>query len=154
MMRIAVSVVVVLMTLGVTSNILAAVKIQEAIIAVSEFAFAPKSLTLRVGVPTELVIRNTGKVGHELQLYTVPKTAVEDWDDYALANTYFQKMGEVLMEFEGRGHASGNSLFEALVLPGQRAVIRFTPNRAGTFEMACHIPSHYEAGMKGTITFK
>ena len=153
MVRIVVSVVVALVTLTLTGNTLAAPK-QQATISLSEFEFTPKSLTLQVGVLTELVLRNAGKVAHDLTLYPAPKATVADWDDYAMSNTYFQKMGEVEVEFTGQGHASATSLFEVLVLPGQKAVIRFTPKTAGTFELGCHIPGHYEAGMQGTITFK
>jgi uncharacterized cupredoxin-like copper-binding protein len=153
MRRIAVSVVGAWMILTLTGYTLAAPK-QQATIALSDFEFMPNSVTLQVGVLTELVLRNTGKVTHDLTLYPAPKATVADWNDYTMSNTYFQKMGEVEVDFAGQGHASSTSLFEVLVLPGQQAVIRFTPRTPGTFEMGCHVPGHYEAGMHGTITFK
>jgi uncharacterized cupredoxin-like copper-binding protein len=36
--------------------------------------------------------------------------------------------------------------------PGKTGEIVWTFNRAGSFELACLIAGHYEAGMRGTIT--
>jgi uncharacterized cupredoxin-like copper-binding protein len=44
--------------------------------------------------------------------------------------------------------------YMAHVDPGQRGEIVWTFNRPGTFEFACLIPGHFEAGMKGTITVR
>lgn len=154
MIRTIAIVAVALMTLGLAGSTLAASGDQAATITMSEYAYTPRTLTLRTGVPVVLTLRNTGQIAHEIMLYPAPKAAVKDWDEYAMANTYFQKMGEVETEFAGRGHDSGTSIFEVLVDAGQTAVIRFTPNRVGTFELGCHIPAHYENGMKGTITIK
>lgn len=35
--------------------------------------------------------------------------------------------------------------------PGGTAEVTFVATKAGRFEMACHEPGHYEAGMKGTL---
>jgi uncharacterized cupredoxin-like copper-binding protein len=40
----------------------------------------------------------------------------------------------------------------AHVPPGQMREIVWTFNRPGTFEFACLIAGHYQAGMKGLIT--
>jgi uncharacterized cupredoxin-like copper-binding protein len=153
MIRTIALVAVVLITLGLAGSTRAAPG-EAVTLTLSEYAFTPSTLTLRTGVPVVLTLRNTGKVAHELMLYPVSNSAVKDWDEYAMANTYFQKMGEVEAEFAGRGHDSATSLFEVYVEAGQAVVIRFTPNRVGTFEMGCHLPAHYENGMKGTITVK
>jgi uncharacterized cupredoxin-like copper-binding protein len=42
--------------------------------------------------------------------------------------------------------------YMAHVPPGQTRDIVWTFNRAGTFEFACLIAGHYQAGMKGSIT--
>ncbi len=89
MRRIAVSVVGVWMTLALTGSILAAPK-QQGTISLSDFEFTPNAVTLQVGVLTEVALRNTGKVTHDLMLYPAPKATVADWNDYAMSNTYFQ----------------------------------------------------------------
>ena len=38
--------------------------------------------------------------------------------------------------------------------PGERATISFTPKANGTFQYACTIPGHAQAGMTGTMTVK
>jgi uncharacterized cupredoxin-like copper-binding protein len=48
-------------------------------------------------------------------------------------------------------HASGNDLLALSVKPGETKewVIQF--NQAQTLQMACLIPGHFEAGMKGQV---
>ncbi len=40
---------------------------------------------------------------------------------------------------------------EVSVDPNGRAITTFTFDESGSFEFACHLPGHYEYGMKGTI---
>jgi uncharacterized cupredoxin-like copper-binding protein len=42
----------------------------------------------------------------------------------------------------------------AHVPPAKQADVVWTFNRAGTFEFACLIAGHYQAGMVGTIVVK
>ena len=52
---------------------------------------------------------------------------------------------------DGHAHASGNELLALSVKPGETKewVIRF--EKAQTLQMACLIPGHFEAGMKGQV---
>lgn len=40
----------------------------------------------------------------------------------------------------------------AVLKPGERTTVTFTPKAAGTFGYACTIPGHAPAGMTGTLT--
>jgi len=40
---------------------------------------------------------------------------------------------------------------EVTVRPNGMAITTFTFDEAGTFEFACHLPGHYEFGMRGVI---
>jgi uncharacterized cupredoxin-like copper-binding protein len=40
---------------------------------------------------------------------------------------------------------------EVTVSPNGMAITTFTFDEAGTFEFACHLPGHYEFGMRGVI---
>ncbi len=131
-----------------------AAKEQKISIVLDEFSFTPTKVTLQAGVPAEIKLVNKGKVAHEFQVYVTPKSRVSDWDEYAMANTYFKDMGEVETEFEGTGAVAGTRVFEVEVQPSKEAELKFTPARKGTFEMACHVAGHYEAGMKGVLTVK
>ena len=42
--------------------------------------------------------------------------------------------------------------YMAHVLPGESGDLLWKFNREGSFDFACLIPGHYQAGMRGTIT--
>ncbi|HKX74509.1 MAG TPA: cupredoxin domain-containing protein [Acidimicrobiia bacterium] len=56
-----------------------------------------------------------------------------------------------------RRHANGTEAQhpsipgEVTVGPNEMAITTFTFDEAGTFEFACHLPGHYEYGMRGEI---
>ncbi len=127
---------------------------QRVTITLTEFKFTPASVTLQAGVPAVITLVNKGTVKHEFMVYTRPARAVEEWDEYAMANTYFQGIDEVEVEFAKQGAVAGTNLFEVEVQPNRTATLSFTPTKKGTFEMGCHVEGHYEAGMKGTLTVK
>ncbi len=129
-------------------------KAQRLIVTMNEYQFTPKTITVQAGAPVELTLVNKGKIEHEFSVYTPPKSAPEDWDEFEIANTYFTGMGEVGVAFRGQGAVAGTHLFEVKLERGKSATIEFTPTNKGTFEMACHIKGHYEAGMKGVLVVK
>ncbi len=139
---------------GVSFSASAAEQRQKVTITLNDFAFAPKSVTLTAGVPAAITLVNKGKVAHEFMVYPVPTKSIDDWDEYVIPSTYFQKMGEVEVVFSKQGAVAGSSIFEVEVDAGRSATVEFTPNRKGTFEIGCHVEGHYEAGMKGTLVVK
>ena len=145
---------VLLLVAGLSLAATAAPKAQKVTLTMTDFKFTPNKVTVTAGTPVEITLVNKGKVEHEFMVYPAPKSKPGDWDEYLIPNTYFQKMGEVEVEFEGQGAVAGSSIFEAEVKAGKRATVHFTPNRKGTFEIGCHVEGHYEAGMKGTLTVK
>jgi uncharacterized cupredoxin-like copper-binding protein len=132
----------------------AAPKVQKVTITLTDFKFTPSTITLQAGVETEIILINKGKVEHEFMVYPAVKGKVTDWDAHIMPNTYFKDMGEIKGEFEGTGAIAGTSIFEVEVKPGKTAVLIFTPNRRGTFEIGCHVEGHYEAGMKAVFIVK
>ncbi len=95
--------------------------------------FTPSSLAVKQGETVTFVIRNNGKLLHELVLGT-PK----DLEQHA----------QMMRNHPGMQH---DEPYIAHVQPGatQRLTWRFT--QGGNFEFACLVPGHLEAGMKGTI---
>ncbi len=154
MKRLIIFGVITLLAAAFASGATAATQAQKVTVLMSEFKFAPKTVTLRAGVPVEITLVNKGSVEHEFMVYTVPKAAPGDWDEYVMANTFFKSMGEVEVEFEERGAVASTSMFEVELEKGRSAVIHFTPSRKGTFEIGCHVEGHYEGGMKGTLVVK
>jgi uncharacterized cupredoxin-like copper-binding protein len=99
-----------------------------------DMRFSPEKLTVRQGETIRFVVRNTGTLLHEFVIGTQAE------------NT---KHAELMLMFPGMEHDEPHM---AHVDPGQTGEIVWTFNRAGTFEFACLIAGHFQAGMVGTIT--
>ncbi|MBZ9711816.1 cupredoxin domain-containing protein [Deinococcus multiflagellatus] len=124
-------------------------------LTMSDLKFTPAALTLKAGQPVTLRLSNTGKVPHELQIYAKPRVAPTTeaaWDAYMKTHTLWQ--GAKNLRLIQNGKAVGGTFFEVVLAPGAQATLTFTPTKTGVFEMACHMPGHYEGGMKGTVTVK
>jgi uncharacterized cupredoxin-like copper-binding protein len=119
--------------------------------SMTDFAFKPAQTKLKVGVPASITVTNNGKTEHEFYVYDMPKTEPKEWEEYAIDKTFFKNIGEVKVYVNGV-KVAGHSLFEFEVQPGQTLKLEFTPTRKGTFQIGCHLPGHYEKGMKGVVT--
>jgi len=120
----------------------------------SRMFFRPAQVTLQAGVPVEIVLVNRGKLKHEFMVYARPKpgTSREALHEWAEDNSYFK---DLEVKVEGGGLEVGaRELIEIELAAGKSAEVKFTPKKAGTFEMACLIKDpvdHYQAGMKCTV---
>lgn len=95
--------------------------------------FGPQTIQVRKGETVRIKVRNTGTVLHEMVIGT--RAALEEHAD-------------LMRRFPNMEH---DEPYIAHVAPGDAGEIVWTFNRSGTFEFACLIPGHYEAGMAGTI---
>ena len=103
-----------------------------------QMRFTPNTLEVQAGETVRLVVRNDGKVMHELVLGT---------DQQIREHAEQMKKG---VAHDAHGHDSAG--FAAVeVEPGQTGelVIRFA--QPGSYQMACLVPGHYEAGMRGAL---
>jgi len=98
--------------------------------------FTPADITVRRGETIRFVVRNGGKLLHEMVLGTVRAI-----DEHA----------RLMKKFPEMEHADANM---AHVQPGARGDIVWQFTRAGEFRFACLQPGHYEAGMVGKLTVK
>ena len=98
--------------------------------------FAPKEIQVKLGETVRLVAVNMGKLLHEIVIGTPQELKAH---------------AEMMKKHPGMEH---DEPYMAHVDPGQKGAIVWTFNRAGTFEFACLIPGHFEAGMIGRITVK
>ena len=96
--------------------------------------FAPDRLSVRQGETVRLVIRNNGKMLHELVIGTR-----QELDEHAA----------LMVKFPNMEH---DEPYMAHVDPGKTGQIVWHFNRAGEFDFACLIAGHYQAGMVGKIT--
>ena len=101
-----------------------------------DMRFAPREIQIKLGETVRLVAVNAGKVLHEIVIGTPQELKAH---------------AEMMKKQPGMEH---DEPYMAHVDPGKKGDIVWTFNRAGTFEFACLIPGHFEAGMVGRITVK
>lgn len=104
-------------------------------VTATDYAFQSSMTTFKVGVPYHFIVTNQGTVEHEFMIVKPIKAGtmdMEEMDSMALAD-----------------------IEDDDLKPGTTATVDLTftqPAPAGTLEFACHLPKHYEAGMKLPIT--
>ncbi|MDR7451319.1 MAG: cupredoxin domain-containing protein [Armatimonadota bacterium] len=155
-MRVKAIFLVGVLTIGGAAADVVAAPAQKLTLTMTEFQYAPRTIALKPGTAVELIVTNKGAVQHEFMLYTSPGSMAMnmDMDKYGAENTYFKDIGVIEVVYPGKKPSTSSRLERVMVDPGQSVTIRFTAKKAGTFEFACHIPGHYEAGMKGTLAVK
>jgi uncharacterized cupredoxin-like copper-binding protein len=102
----------------------------------SGMAFAPERIEVAKGEQIQFVLRNGGELDHELVIGTVEANRV-----HAAAMAAHPDMA----------HEDSNA---KRLRPKTSSVLRWQFTEAGTFEYACLIPGHREAGMVGTVVVK
>ena len=95
--------------------------------------FTPDKIDVKQGDTIKFVIKNTGKVMHEMVIGTK-----KDLDEHAA----------LMLKFPGMEHEEP---YMAHVGPGKTGVIVWTFNKTGSFDFACLIAGHYQAGMVGKV---
>lgn len=98
-----------------------------------DMRFTPSDLTVRRGETLRLVVKNVGRVKHELNLGT-QKELLEHLEQMKKApDMAHDEPGKLTLE------------------PGKQGEIVWQFTKAGVVHFGCLIPGHYEAGMKGRI---
>jgi len=95
--------------------------------------FRPDSIRVKRGETVRFIVRNTGKVKHEMVLGTI-----EELKEHA----------GLMRKFPEMEHADPN---QVSVEPGMTGELVWQFTRAGAFDFACLVPGHFEAGMVGKI---
>lgn len=98
--------------------------------------FTPDSIQVKRGETLRFVLRNDGRMLHEMVIGT--RAAL---DEHA----------KLMKKFPDMQH---DEAYMAHVGPGQQGEIVWRFNQAGDFDFACLIPGHYQAGMKGRIVVR
>lgn len=98
--------------------------------------FTPDRLDVKKGEQVRFIIQNKGALKHEFTL-----ASVEDNNKHA----------QLMQKYPDMEHDDPNA---KSVDPGKTAEILWRFSKAGTFEFACLIPGHREAGMHGTVAVK
>lgn len=95
--------------------------------------FSPESLSVKQGETVRLVVRNNGKIRHEMTLGTIA-----DLKDHAA----------LMLKHPNMQHTDPNMV---QVEPGEVKEVVWKFSKAGQVEFACLQPGHFEAGMKGLV---
>ena len=96
--------------------------------------FTPDEITVKQGETIRFVVKNQGKQLHEMVIGTK-----KELDEHAA----------LMVKFPNMEH---DEPYMAHVAAGKSQNLIWTFNRAGTFDFACLIAGHYQAGMAGKIT--
>jgi uncharacterized cupredoxin-like copper-binding protein len=95
--------------------------------------FDPAEMKFKAGETVRFVVRNEGKIRHEMVIGTV-----EELKEHA----------EMMRKMPGMQHAEPNMISLA---PGESGDLVWRFDDAGAFDFACLVPGHLEAGMMGSI---
>jgi uncharacterized cupredoxin-like copper-binding protein len=98
-----------------------------------DMRFTPDMLDIALNETVKLMLRNHGKVLHELVIGTKAE---------------LEAHAALMLKFPGMEH---DEPYMAHVQPGKTGQIIWQFNRAGEFDFACLIAGHYQAGMVGKI---
>lgn len=110
----------------------------------SDMKFNLVSLAVRTGETIRFVVVNKGEAEHD---FTLGDAAVQKAHRAEMAKT--MEHGAMDHGPGGMHHDDPNAVF---LKPGETKELIWTFSRPGTFEFACNVPGHYEAGMHGKIT--
>jgi uncharacterized cupredoxin-like copper-binding protein len=117
---------------GIAGNPKAATR-TVAVAMTDAMRFTPERIEVKQGQTLKLVLKNTGKQLHEFVIGTA-----KELDEHAA----------LMVKFPDMEH---DEPYMAHVPPGKTGAIVWTFNRAGSFDFACLIAGHYQAGMVGKI---
>ena len=95
--------------------------------------FAPDQLKFKVGETVRFAVSNAGNIRHEMVIGSVDE--LQEHADMMRTNPAMQ-------------HAEANMITMA---PGEQGDLVWQFDKPGTFDFACLVPGHLEAGMTGKI---
>jgi uncharacterized cupredoxin-like copper-binding protein len=97
--------------------------------------FEPGRINVSAGETVTFLVTNTGQTVHEFTL-----------GDAAMQQEHADEMAQM---GDGMAHDGPNSI---TLQPGETKQLTWRFGDTGTLEYGCHIPGHYQAGMRGQIT--
>lgn len=95
--------------------------------------FGPADITVKEGETIKFVVRNKGKMMHEMVIGTMDELKAH---------------GELMKKHPGMEHEEP---YMSHVSPGKKEQMVWQFTKAGEYYYACLIPGHFEAGMIGKI---
>lgn len=96
--------------------------------------FNPQSISVKQGETIKFIVKNSGKIKHEMVLGTEKE---------------LKEHAEVMKKNPEMEHDDANQIS---VQPGKSGEIIWQFTKTGKVNFACLQPGHYDAGMAGTVT--
>ena len=112
-------------------------------VAMVDIDFEPTLLEVAKGEEIRFTFTNDGKIRHEAYFGT-PEEQADHEKEMADAG----KESDGHEDHGGGGDDDNNNV---TVDPGEKGEITYRFEEAGTYEIGCHEPGHYAAGMKITV---
>lgn len=101
-----------------------------------DLAFAPDRVEVKAGETVEFVFRNTGQAEHEA----------------VIGDEKLQESQEGGMGGHSGGHQGSEHVPRVVLSPGRTGKLSYTFEEPGVVYIGCHVPTHWAAGMKVTVT--
>lgn len=120
---------------------------RDVTIIATDVAFAPSTVAVKAGETVRFIVRNEGKLVHELTIGTKSMQAAHQSEMLGLAVSGVLEADRVDRAKLGNHNHGNNVLLE----PGQSGEIIWTFAKAQDLEFGCNVPGHYEQGMKGSF---
>jgi uncharacterized cupredoxin-like copper-binding protein len=98
--------------------------------------FAPSNVRVKKGETVRFVVKNSGRLKHEMVLGTAKE---------------LREHAEVMKKFPEMEHEDPNQLS---LEPGKSGELVWQFTRPGTVDFACLQPGHFDAGMRGRIAVR
>ncbi len=101
-----------------------------------DLRFSPDAITVRSGETVAFVVTNAGALPHE----------------FVIGDEAVQAGHETEMETSDDAMDEMTNPIAISIAPGETRTLVYRFDRPGTLIYGCHVPGHYDAGMKGVIT--
>ncbi len=103
-------------------------------ITAQDIKYDQSEILVKAGETVKFVVTNAGKLKHE----------------FIIGSSDEQRQhAEMMKQMPGMVHEDANTL---TLEPGETKSLVWQFTKTGALEIACHVPGHYEAGMRGKVT--
>ena len=125
-------------------------------IEMTDNRYSSEAITVTKGETVRFVIRNKGQLVHEFNIGTPTMHVAHQKEmmmmvDHGVLEADKINHDKMKMDMGGGKTMEHNDPNSALIEPGKSAEIVWKFSNAGTFEFACNVPGHYDAGMVGNL---
>lgn len=104
-------------------------------VEMNEFAYEPSELTVPAGETVRFVFTNTGDIEHEAMIGTPHEQEEFESDGHG-----------------GHGESHHGEVAAITLAPGETGELQVTFDEPAELLLGCHLPGHWDAGMKATLT--